>query len=360
MLKAASYFIVIASVTAILILGKPFLVPMVLALLIWYLINALYQVLQTWSGERIPTWLGLPISGLLIITLLVVLGDVITRNINGIISDASLNEIDLEAHIRNVLDWVGYKGELSLEAITSTSDITQYLRPLINSITGLASSSLLILIYVIFLLVEQGTFSRKVSNLRMSDSRRQKVKHIIHHTNQAIRKYLVVKTFTSFLTAFLSFFVITAFGINHAFFWAFLIFILNFIPTLGSIVATAFPALQGLIQYDSPSMFVLVFLVVSGIQLLVGNIIEPRLMGNSLNISPLVVILSLVFWGFMWGIVGMLLCVPITVSMIIVFAQFPATRPVAVLLSRTGEVDLPVAPPKLIRPKKYRIRDKVE
>ena len=121
-------------------------------------------------------------------------------------------------------------------------------------------------------------------------------------------------------------------------FWAFLIFLLNFIPTIGSLIATTFPAVFALLQFGEFSYLVMVLVFVGLIQVAVGNVLEPKLMGNSLNISPLVAILSLTFWGAIWGVTGMFLSVPITVILVIIFSHFESTRPVAIMLSEKGKV----------------------
>ena len=150
--------------------------------------------------------------------------------------------------------------------------------------------------------------------------------------------YFTIKTLTSLLTGILSYFALLFIGIDAPVFWAFLIFLLNYIPTIGSLLATSFPAIFALFQFGELQPCLLVLVIVGAVQILVGNIIEPRLMGNTLNVSPLVVIIALSFWGFLWGIPGMFLSVPITVMMILFFAEFPATRPIAILLSEKGDL----------------------
>ena len=121
-------------------------------------------------------------------------------------------------------------------------------------------------------------------------------------------------------------------------FWAFLIFILNFIPTIGSLIATIFPAVFCLFQFGTFLPSLLVLGIVGTIQVIVGNLLEPKIMGSSMNISPLVTILSLSIWGALWGIIGMILSVPIMVVMIIIFSQFEKTKPLAIMLSEKGEI----------------------
>jgi predicted PurR-regulated permease PerM len=169
--------------------------------------------------------------------------------------------------------------------------------------------------------------------------RYEHVKELVDKIDHSIGNYVALKTLTSLLTGFLSYFALLFIGIDAPLFWAFLIFVLNFIPTIGSLIATAFPAIFAILQFGEITPGILVLSIVGAIQLVVGNFIEPRLMGNSLNISPLVVFLTLAIWGVIWGISGMLLSVPITVILIIIMSEFPGTRPFAILLSQKGSLN---------------------
>ena len=104
-----------------------------------------------------------------------------------------------------------------------------------------------------------------------------------------------------------------------------LIFLLNFIPTIGSIIATIFPSALALVQFDTIGPFVLVVVLLTSVQILIGSFIDPKLMGNKLNLSPMVILISLGLWGSVWGIPGMFLCVPFTVIIMIICAYFPST-----------------------------------
>ena len=127
-------------------------------------------------------------------------------------------------------------------------------------------------------------------------------------------------------------------GVDYPVFWGFIVFLFNYIPTIGSMLAVAFPAALALVQFDTSSEFFLVVLLLGGLQFLIGNVLEPKLMGSSLNISGIVIMLSLALWGAIWGVVGMVLCVPLTVVTMIICARFPAWRPIAVLLSADGNI----------------------
>jgi AI-2 transport protein TqsA len=147
-----------------------------------------------------------------------------------------------------------------------------------------------------------------------------------------------LKTFVSAVVAIASWIIIRLIGIDFAEFWAVLIFIFNFIPYVGSFVAVLLPVLLTLVQFGAPGPFLVALVGLTGVQMVVGNFVEPRLMGNSLNLSPIVILLSLAAWSALWGVVGAFLCVPITVVMLIVFSEFEATRPLAILLSQDGRI----------------------
>ena len=153
-----------------------------------------------------------------------------------------------------------------------------------------------------------------------------------------MRGYVAIKTLVSLMTAGCSWVVMALIGIDFAGFWAVLIFALNFIPYVGSIIAVAFPVTLALVQFGSIAAALWALLALTAIQVVFGHLLETRLMGRTLNLSPVVIMLSLVTWGMMWGIVGAVLCVPITVIIVIVLAQFDTTRPLAILLSEDGEV----------------------
>lgn len=152
-----------------------------------------------------------------------------------------------------------------------------------------------------------------------------------------VQSYLWLMTLISLLTAGLSYVVMVSVGLDQPAFWALLIFILNFIPTIGSIVATALPSLYSLLQFGDLWPFLVLLVAIGTIQFLIGNILQPRLAANTLNLSQFVVILSLFIWGAIWGVVGMFLAVPITSIAMIVCSNVPALRSVAIILSGSGQ-----------------------
>ena len=196
----------------------------------------------------------------------------------------------------------------------------------------------LILIYTLFLFVEQVHFRRKLGAIFHGDGQEARVLSVLARIDREIRIYIRIKTTLATATSALAYLVMSSVGVDFAGFWAVMVFFFYYLPTVGSIMAIIAPALLTLIQFDNLTPFLIVLLVFGSIQVVTANVIEPAIMGRSLNLSPLVVIVSLIVWGTIWGVVGMFLCVPIMVVALIVLAQFETTRPVAVLLSADGRI----------------------
>jgi predicted PurR-regulated permease PerM len=152
--------------------------------------------------------------------------------------------------------------------------------------------------------------------------------------NRQIQKYLAVKTVTSLLTGALTVLVLVIFGVDFALLLGFLAFVLNYIPSIGSIVATLIAGLMAFFQFGNSLTPVWVLLLLGIIQTVIGNFIDPKLMGRTLDLSPLLVIFSLIFWGWLWGVAGMFLAVPLLAVFKIIFENVPSLKFLAVLMSK--------------------------
>ncbi|MEM8583106.1 MAG: AI-2E family transporter [Bacteroidota bacterium] len=337
----AAWLISIALILTLIVLGQSFLVPLFLSLLLWYIINGIDNQIRSAGiiDRYCPNWLSLTISFGIIGLGLYFVGNLIVNNANEFISNAPQYFERVDDLLLRIHTLLGREGApWTLDTIKYSDQLINNFSILVSGITTIARGFFLVMLYVIFLLIEQGTFSRKIAALKMNPTQQNRYRQIVGQVNAAMRKYLWVKTFTSILTAVLSYAVFWMIELDFAIFWAFLIFLFNYVPTIGSITATALPALLSLLQFEGFTPFLIIGIGVSTIQLIVGNIIEPRMMGDTLNISPLVVVLALILWSILWGVAGMLLSVPITVMILIICAQFPVTRPVAILLSKDGRI----------------------
>lgn len=326
----------------VMVVGKAFLVPLAVALMLWYVINAMsrtYTKMIPWI--KAPNWITMLMSIISIGIFIALIIDLIQNNVANV----------QEAIPRYRDNFQAISGKINtilpaqlLDMLPKVSDLLQNIKiaPLLTGFTDIVVAMIgnvtLVLIYVAFMLAEQGTFKKKIQEIFPDQNNRGSVMSILSHVQEDIQTYLWIKTLTSGLTGIVSYVVLKMVGVDFAAFWAFSIFMLNFIPTVGSIIATLFPAMLALIQFDTFSQFFIVLIGVGAIQVVVGNLLEPKLMGNSLNVSPFVVMMSLTLWGSIWGIAGMFLSVPITVMMLIVFAHFDRTRYIAILLSGDGSL----------------------
>jgi predicted PurR-regulated permease PerM len=147
---------------------------------------------------------------------------------------------------------------------------------------------------------------------QLKQSKEEKIEGTFKNITQQIQGYIAAKFLISLLTGSLVGVILWLFGVDFAIVWAVLTFLLNFIPNIGSVIAVILPALMTLVQFESFGYTLLVSLIIVGVQNIIGNIIEPKIMGNRLGLNPLVILLSLLVWGYIWGIVGMFLSVPLT------------------------------------------------
>lgn len=323
----------------VLAVGKDLLVPLVLAILIWYVLNglsALYQRIV--PGERTPEWLTLIAAMITLGVVAFLLVDLIQRNAAQVVAEAPGYQDRIQTLMDKTAALFGVEQPPTIKQMVKTLDLGPWVSRFATALTSLIGNIGLIVIYVLFLLMEQNTFMRKLNALFPDQKRQQQAKSMLLQMNREIQTYLGIKTLLSLVTGLLSYLVLRVVGVDYAEFWAVTIFLLNYIPTIGSIIATVFPALLALIQFDTLTPFAIIVVSLTTIQFVIGNLLEPRMMGNTLNISPLVVLLLLALWGSIWGVVGMFLSVPLSVIALIVLSHFTPTRPIAILLSSSGKL----------------------
>lgn len=346
MQRTAMTLIVVFLIFYLLYLGQAFLLPLVIAGAVAYLINILAHTIRMLriGSITIPNPIAMVFAIAIILTSLALVIQLITVNITSVIKVAPDYQQNLIVFIEtndtlgNVYELLGIEETPNIKQILGSIDISRYLQNFGGTVGDLVSRMGIITVYLIFLLIDQRTFSAKIEALVSDPKRLEDVFGIIEKIRSDIRTYIGIKVLTSASTGFFSYLVLNVVGVHFASFWAVLIFLLNFIPTIGSIIATAFPSLLTLVQFDTHEPFIITASVLTAIQFCIGSLLEPRLMGSRLNLSPIVILLSLGLWGSIWGIPGMFLCVPITVIIVIICSYFPTTRPLAILLSGNGEL----------------------
>ena len=242
----------------------------------------------------------------------------------------------LDALIGGVASRFGARAPHTVGQIVGQLDPTPYLGNVAQALQGFASSAVLVLIYLGFLLASRHAFERKTVKLFRGREERQEALKVFLHVRNSVERYLWIQTLTGGIIAVAGGVLMTVIGLENAFFWAFLIFILNYIPIAGAAVAIVLPSLFAVVQFAGYGPALILLGGLFAIMFLFGNIVLPRLQGDSLNIDPLVVLMSLGFWGAIWGVPGMFLSTPLTVLSMVILAQFDGSRWIAVLLSADG------------------------
>ena len=341
MKNAANFCIVIISTLLALIVGQSLIMPFLFAFFLWFLTREFRKQLDrlAFVKKHLPNWLKNIIVFTLMIWSIGFIAEILSNNILTLSASYEKYQTNVESTILKIEENFNINLEQSINDAKGKFEFGNILKSILNALSGMLGNAFMIIIYAIFIFLEESNFKEKLKKILIGEGQHEKFNSVLSKIELAIFDYIRLKTIVSFLTGLLSYLVLHLIGIDSPFFWAFLIFLLNYIPTVGSLFATIFPALYSLIQFGEFSPFIITLLSVGAVQLIVGNIIEPKVMGKSLNISPLVTILALAVWGKIWGITGMVLSVPITVVMIIVFSQVEKTKALAIMLTENGKIE---------------------
>ena len=341
MKKLAYAVIGIAGVLALLILGESILLPFVYGVVLWFLSRYFKNLLHKipFLKRRVPNWLVNAFVFLIVLIGLSLVSGLITTNITALLAnnDTYKANLDKVLHALNSVLQVDLYEQIS--STIATFDYAAILGTIADRLSGALGDFIMIILYALFIFSEESSLSEKIKKIFNNPAQYEQASSILKKINDASSDYIRLKTYVSLLTGFVGYIFLLIMGVDAAFFWAFLMFALNYIPTIGSLIATLFPAIFSLVQFGEFAPFIIILAGLGAIEWFIGNVLEPRLMGSSLNLSPLVTILALIIWGQIWGITGMLLSVPITVVMVIIFSQFKSTRGVAILLSQNGDID---------------------
>lgn len=341
-LNYLAVFIFVVLAFYLLYIGKDLLLPLVIAIALWYLIFTLGNAFSHVSiGQfQFPKPVCLMASFFTFVGLAWLVINFLSSTVDDVLEIAPVYQENLNARLESLafVDIGEFEGQSFGQLLSSWIDIPAYARSIASSLTSILASGGLILIYLGFLFLEQGHFNKKIAALVSDREREEDINKLLHRIRDDIQKYVIIKVFTSSLTGILSYVFLRFMEVDFAGVWGLIIFLLNFIPTVGSIVATIFPALIAFAQSDGYSLFLIVLSGVGLIQICIGNILEPRLTGSSFNLSPIVILLNLALWGYIWDIPGMFLCVPFLIIITIILSHFPQTRPIAVMLSSDGKL----------------------
>ncbi len=321
----------------ILYIGASFIIPFIIALLFSF---AIIWASHFYQQFKIPPFISMLLSLGTYWLVFWLFWELINSNIQDVVEKLPDYQEKISVIIKSFFESTGISEPESLSQILETINLSEIFTLVFSAITSIFSNAWIIFFYTLFILLEYRYFADKLGLVILDETKRKTVLETINKIKKDTKAYFIIKTIVSFITASLSYIVMLILGLDFAIFWAFIIFVLNFIPNIGSIIALLFPISISLIQYDSFYPFVFISAGLIWIQVLMWNVIEPKFMWNRLNLSPLAIIISLSFWWALWWVVWMLLSVPIMVIINIILAKIEATRPIAILLSEKWELQI--------------------
>jgi len=322
----------------VLIIGEVIILPFMIAVFFTFLLDPIVEFLVK---LKIPVGISVTLTLLLALVFLYLMGLLVYASVQSFVEQFPIYQ-------GRLLNWVSQITKLIEDFFGETLQLKDY-RTLnwfgwlknVSIARGVLSSVgtfltfvfkiLIVIIFVAYLLTGKRNINNKIQDAFPS-FQADRIINIIDTITEQVQKYLGVKVIVSLLTGIISIIIFYIFGLDFAIFWGFLIFLFNFIPNIGSTIASILPALFSILQFGRLSIAFWLIVVLSVLQLSMGNIVEPRMMGRSLNLSPLFVILSLIFWGYVWGIAGLILAVPILGTLSIVLENIESLKFISVFI----------------------------
>ena len=328
----------------LLFIGRAIIVPIVIAVL------AVYVMVKTSDTlKKVPILNLLPLSLLRFVIMLIfacaigLIAYVILTTVREIAAVAPIYEANIDALFERIED----RYNLERRAIWNEIRVLTIDRIEIGPVflgafgrfTSFGALVFLVALYAAFLMAERDGFQRKLHAI-LTDENDALVAHkALQDINKRIGDYLAMKTLINVVLGVFSYVVLWAFSVDFAVFWAIVIAFLNYIPYFGSYIGVFLPVLLSLAQFGSISVTVLLALMLTIGQFVLGSIVEPRVIGRQLNLSPIVVLISLSVWTALWGISGAILAIPLTSLFVIVLGSFEQTRSLSLLFAERIDDD---------------------
>jgi predicted PurR-regulated permease PerM len=323
------------AIGAALFFLRPILTPFALALFLMVIIDGLSRVLR----RRLPS---LTERGALVVAILVTVAGfgltvmLIAGNAPSFINQLVSDTPRLNAIVHDAAHRLHMHNPPTIQRMARQLDPAKYAGGLAQTLQGLVSSFVFVMIYLGFLFASRPSIRKKSLRLFPTPEGHQNATAAFDRIRNGIERYLWVQTVTGLMIAVASTAILMMVGMPNAVFWGFLILVTSYVPIIGGMIGQYLPPLFALVEFNNYWQPGLILVGLSVVGFVVGSIIFPRMQGRSLNLDPVVILLSLSFWGLVWGVPGMFLSTPLTVTMMVIADQFPSTRWMAVLLSSDG------------------------
>ncbi len=333
------FFAFFAAIFLIFVLKelRQIFIPFFISLFFYFMLNDLVHKL---ISRKIPKTVVLIGLVLVIFICLCLLGLLIFNGVSSFIDNFPAYSEKITRLVKNfsaslklpILDVQHYIANIDWEETFDAQQITALVSGTVGNFTNFIGNLLLVLLLLMFMLGEKVPMVTRIA-LALSRERREELLRIVTSIDSGVRHYLFIKTLMSIATAVMAALILLVGRVDFVVFSALLIFFLNYIPTIGSLVGTAFPVMIAFLRYGFCLRLVLITAALMVMGFVMGNVVEPQVMGRKLNLSPIVIVLSLIFWGWLWGGVGLFLAVPITSALKIICENIPDLKPLAAAMS---------------------------
>ena len=329
--SSMGYYLIVTASIIIILAGlksaSAIVVPFLLSIFIAIILAPFYSFLHR---KKIPDSISITLLLITLIAIVLLTGALIGTSLQSFNSNIPIYESKLNSyvtHLSNLLDGYGINLPTNdLISLLQPNTVFKYAATTLKSMGSFLTNSFVILLSVVFILLESAQFEEKFSR----DSHRGHIKKL-HNIAEKIKHYIALKSIISLVTGAIIYLVLLVIGLDYAILWGVLAFLLNFIPNIGSIIAAVPAVLLALVQFG-PAMAGVVATLFIVVNTLIGSVIEPKVMGNGLGLSTLIVFLSLIFWGWLLGPVGMLLSIPLTIMVKIILQEQQESLWIATLL----------------------------
>ncbi len=313
------------------------LIPFVLALIISFVFLPFFSWLKS---KKVPQGIAIVIILIIIIIIANIASLFIVASVETFSANFSVYEEKFLMFINSLIVSLNLSPQeiqklndsLKISNLLKEGSITGFIAGFLTGFLSIFGDFLLILLYIIFILSELGSIRERI-NIAFHAKRAENISETMDSIFKDVRTYISGKTIISLVLGTLSGLVLWIFGVDFYFIWGFLIFITHYIPNIGAVFGITLPSILMFLQFDNIFTPILVTAILIALDNLIGNILEPRILGDRLNLSPLLLLMSLFAGEYVWGIVGMVLSVPIVSMLKIVFMNFESTKPMGILMS---------------------------
>ena len=337
--RNAVVLIAVVATAAALVWLADILTPLAMAIFLMIVIDGVKRAIE--DKTSLPRHLAGTAALLVVILLFAASIAIIVYGAAGFFKQASGVSTGIGPRIDQIINDVaslaGIATPPTLKDLIAGVNIQSYLGSIALQAQGVLSGAFFVLVYLAFLLASQGGFRRKLVAMFPNRDQRDEALAVFQRVRGGVEGYIWVQSVTGGLISLVAWVLMKAVGLQNAEFWAFVIFIVGFIPVLGGAVAGLAPALFALVQFPTYWQAAVLFFGLQAVLFVMGNAVQPRMQGDNQNIDPVAVLLSLALFGKMWGVVGMFLSTPLAVMAMAILAEFRGSRWMAILLSGDGE-----------------------